>query len=199
MLRLLAVAGCLAFLPLQVQAEGPLHLRFSSGPKEVKKARKGLARWLRARAKREFPAKMRILARELSISLAQQGGEELRDAVAAIPAPPAPETPCSSLELCPDWVGVAHADGVSSLGGAVAELVQPWLLLQHRRGAGLSLSSPAEVPGTLARMTLDGLATVPVDILASPSPTGGLLVWLRSSVDLGAIYAYSREEVLVRR
>ena len=203
MIRRLALLGLLAFTPLAARAEDPLHLRFSSGPKELKRARKALDKWLRAHAKREFPAKTRAISLNQAISRAQLGLLDMRDAVAAqkSPAPERsakapPEAPCSSLESCPSRIGAVHAEGVSGLSEAIVAVVQPWLLLQHRRGGGVSLRTDAGDPGTLATITLDGLVAMPVDICVSPAPMGGSQVWLRSAADLDDIYAFSREEVL---
>ena len=198
--------ACLALAPVVARAEHSFSFRFTSGRKEVKRAHKALDKWLRTLSKREFPGKMAVIARSQAISRAQFGVPDMRDALAALPSTGGASAsgrsvkasrvvPCSSLETCPARIGTAHAETVSGLSDAVISVVRPWLLLQHRRGGGLSLRSDAGEPGVLATMSLDRLVSSPIDICASPAPLGGLDVWLRSAADLDDIYAFSREEI----
>lgn len=178
------------------RAPAGLELQFvsTSNPKEAKRAQKKLAKWLKKRAKREFPAKIYTLTKRRQITLAQQAEPEMRDAVSSVR--PAARVLCPSLELCPAPPALTHAGKVSDMPDAVFSLINPWLLLAQRRGGAVALNVSPEDANSVLSLSLGGLLSGPILVNASPDPMGGIAIWLSGETDLNEIYAYSREAVL---
>ena len=184
-----------------IRAEPPLEFQFTGAPREVKAAQKGLAKWLKARSKREFTPKLETIAKKRLAAFAPETTLALRDAVADAPKSPRGKTSphffCPSLDLCPMAPATTHAERISDVPKSAALLIQPWLLLQHRRGGRLTLATTADTD-SLLDLRLDGLLAGPIEIHAAPSSSGSLQLWLSASANLDDVYSFARESLLAR-
>ena len=182
-----------------VCAQAHIDISFAAAkPSQIEKAHRRLAKWLKAKTKREFGPKIKRMVRNRQIFLAQHGDLDLRDAVAALPAGArSPERPvCATLELCPAPLDFAHADSALDLPDAIASLLRPWLVLQHRRSGRVAIDLTAQDSEVLLNLTLEGLVQGPIKVQVSPDTTAGFQVWLGRASDLGRIYSFSREALL---
>lgn len=194
-----ALAVCLLSASAATAPQAPLELGFTSAPREVKRAQKKMGKWLRAAAKRDLSDKIQAIALQHSISLAPEMAD-LRDAVGEVPKSPGAglpvSLPCASLEVCPSAPAMTRAARPSDVPGALEVLIQPWLLLQQRRGGRLTLAPSSGFSDAILTMTLEGLVAGPVDIHASLDSYDGLHLWLSTGVDLEETYSFSRDTLL---
>ena len=184
-----------------IHAQAHVDISFNSAkPKEAKTAQKRLAKWLKANSKKEFDPKIKNQSLNWRIFLASQGELDLRDAVATpsikTESKSAESLACQTLELCPTPPGSAHVNSLSEVPSAIASLIQPWILLQHRRSGRIALDLAPKDSAALLTITLDGLVQGPIQVQVSPKSASGYLVWLGYESDLGQIYDFFRETLL---
>lgn len=135
------------------------------------------------------------------------GAEELRDAVAAAPAPARkrlagrlpgmaeePFDLCRSLDSCREAPLSLHVEEDALADDAFLALARPWIKLQEARGKTVKVTVD---PGVGVRLELEDLPGRPVVTLAAlPAPTGGFDVAVEDGADAARAYSDARAAVL---
>ncbi|MBI4387246.1 MAG: hypothetical protein HY551_07675 [Elusimicrobia bacterium] len=105
---------------------------------------------------------------------------------------------CRSLSTCARAPSLLHVENPSLVDDAVVALIRPWMILQNARGKELRIVSSAGAGEQLVRLKLGGLEKAVLEVHASPTPMGGVNVWLYGRPDPSALFDQERRALLAQ-